>query len=194
VTFTATASTANPGGSIAGVQLYDGTTLLGSGAAAGAGTWTYAWNTTGATAGAHNVKAKATDNLGGTATSSPAVVVQLSGGPVVLLKYTFPTALASNATGTAYDPTTIASGLDTTATGTALMRFGWGSGLTGGGTNIGSNGYATDPEVQVHPTAGTGANSTASTTIANSQSSRTLGSLGRGGSLGSGGSLGMVLR
>ncbi len=35
---------------------------------------------------------------------------------------------------------------------------------------------------------------TASTTIANSQSSRTLGSLGRGGSLGSGGSLGMVLR
>jgi hypothetical protein len=81
VTFMASASTTNPGGSIAALQFFDGATLLGSGAAAGGGVYTYAWHTSGATLGLHAVTARATDNLGLSTVSSPATIINLAAPP-----------------------------------------------------------------------------------------------------------------
>jgi hypothetical protein len=81
VALTATASTADPSGSITAVQFYDGASLLGAGTLASgtssSGTWTYAWNTTGTPEGLHNLTAKATDNSARQTTSSPATVVNV---------------------------------------------------------------------------------------------------------------------
>jgi hypothetical protein len=77
INLVATASTTAAGGSIAAVKFYDGATLLGSGTLnTGNGTWTYAWNTTGAAGGLHSVTAVATDNIGTPATSAPATAIQ----------------------------------------------------------------------------------------------------------------------
>jgi hypothetical protein len=81
VSFTATASDPNAGGSITALQFYDGATLLGSAGAAGGGVYTLAWNTADATAGLHNVTARATDNLGLSTVSSPATIINLAAPP-----------------------------------------------------------------------------------------------------------------
>jgi len=70
------ASATISGDTIASVQFYDGSTLLGSGTASGS-TYTYNWSTASATTGAQSITAKATGNLGGTATSS-AITVNLT--------------------------------------------------------------------------------------------------------------------
>jgi methionine-rich copper-binding protein CopC len=65
VTFAATASTTTPGASIASVQFYESSMLLGSGVFdSGSDTWTCAWNTAGAAFGMHFITAQATDNGG----------------------------------------------------------------------------------------------------------------------------------
>jgi methionine-rich copper-binding protein CopC len=81
VTLVAAASTTAPGGSIATVDFYDGAARVGRGAAAGSNTWTYSWNTSGVSAGLHNVTARAADNRALSATSSPATVIQIAGPP-----------------------------------------------------------------------------------------------------------------
>ena len=55
-------------GTISNVKFYEGTTELGTATAAGNGVYTFPWLST---AGTHSIVAKATDNLGGVATSSP---------------------------------------------------------------------------------------------------------------------------
>ena len=86
VNLVAVGSTTNSGGSIAGVNFYEGASLLGSGVYDGArDTWTYAWDSSGADLGNHNITATATDNFGLTATSSPATVVNIVGAPVVAI-------------------------------------------------------------------------------------------------------------
>jgi hypothetical protein len=56
---------------------------LGDGVAAGGGVYTFAWNTTGATLGLHNLTVMATDNLDFAATSAPATVVNVGLAPTV---------------------------------------------------------------------------------------------------------------
>ncbi|PTQ93958.1 putative secreted protein (Por secretion system target) [Mucilaginibacter yixingensis] len=83
----ANASSPNQGGSIAKVDFYNGSTLLGTSTAS---PFTYTWNNL--AAGTDTLKAVATDNIGLTTTSSK-VVVTVSTPPVVAI-----TAPAGNAT------------------------------------------------------------------------------------------------
>jgi hypothetical protein len=87
LTITATATDAD--GTVAKVEFYRGTTLIGQTTAA---PYAFAW--TGAVEGTHQITAKAYDNLGAT-TTSPAVSVTLNAAPVVRL--TSPLAAASYA-------------------------------------------------------------------------------------------------
>jgi len=68
ITLTATAS--DPGGSVAKVDFYEGSNLLGTDA-----TNPYSFNWTGVPAGTYTLTAVATDNLGATGTSSPATII-----------------------------------------------------------------------------------------------------------------------
>lgn len=74
ITLQATASDAD--GSVAKVEFYNGTTLLGSDATS---PYSFAWNNVGA--GTYSIKAVATDNAGATTTSSIISVI-VNGGPV----------------------------------------------------------------------------------------------------------------
>jgi hypothetical protein len=138
VALTATASTANSGGSLTAVQFYDGTTLLGSatrtGGTAASGTWTYGWVTTSGTVGLHNLKAKATDNFGLTATSSPATVINLITAPSVAI--TSPTSTTNVAVGGTVTLTATASTADAGGSLTAV-RFYDGTTLLGSATRTG---------------------------------------------------------
>jgi len=70
------ATATDTAGTVGTVEFFDGATKLGNGTFSG-GVWTYAWNTTGATYGHHNVTARATDNGGRLAVSAPATVVEI---------------------------------------------------------------------------------------------------------------------
>ncbi len=79
------ASATDADGSVASVNFYEGSTLVGAGVAPLSGNlWTFSWNT--AAAGNHTLQAVATDNLGAQTISAAATiqVVQASGITVVL--------------------------------------------------------------------------------------------------------------
>jgi hypothetical protein len=79
VTLVATASTTTAGATISNVTfLLDGAAFPTAAVFdAVSNTYTYAWNTTGVLAGAHSITARATDTVGGSAVSTPAVVINI---------------------------------------------------------------------------------------------------------------------
>ncbi len=107
VTLTATAADSN--GTIAKVDFYQGTTLIGT---ANTAPYSVIWNN--APAGSYSLTAKATDNQGGV-TSSSAVPVSIKTPPSVAL-----TAPASNATFTA--PTNITLGAAASSGGGSITQ------------------------------------------------------------------------
>jgi len=94
-----TATAADPDGSVAKVEFFDGGTLLNSDTSS-----PYAFSWTPATAGAHSLTARATDNTGATTTSSAVTVtVTTPQGPdtqAPTIAITAPANLAPNLTGT----------------------------------------------------------------------------------------------
>ena len=96
---TLSATAADPDGTIAKVEFFDGGTLLGSYTSS-----PYAWSWTPATAGAHSLTARATDNGGATTTSAAvAVTVTTPQGPdtqAPTVAITAPANLATGLTGT----------------------------------------------------------------------------------------------
>ena len=91
ITLSATAS--DPDGTVAKVEFYTGTTLLGTKTTA---PFTFAWS--GVAAGAYTLTAKATDNLGATTTSA-AVSITVAATPTITM--TAPSAGSAYATGQA---------------------------------------------------------------------------------------------
>src|SRR5215217_330419 len=71
-----TVSASDADGTVSQVQVYQGTTLLGTATAAGGGVYNYTWNNV--TAGAYSLTAKATDNRGALTTST---AVNVSSNP-----------------------------------------------------------------------------------------------------------------
>jgi hypothetical protein len=92
ITFTATASTARPGGSITSVKFYeDGWEIgwyVGTGTAVGGGLYTAAWAIPNST-GPSRIQALATDDLDVSALSAPTVVNIITGPPTVTLVCTY---------------------------------------------------------------------------------------------------------
>jgi len=85
VNVTATASPGAPGGSITGVEFFEGTMKLGNGVFdAGSGAWTYAWNTTGLSQFTHHVDAKATDSFGMSSVADPSTYINVVGRPAIV--------------------------------------------------------------------------------------------------------------
>ena len=96
---TLTATAADPDGTVAKVEFFDGGTLLNTDTAS---PFTFSW--TPATAGAHSLTARATDNIGATTTSTAVVVtVATPQGPdtqAPTIAITAPANFAPNLTGT----------------------------------------------------------------------------------------------
>jgi RHS repeat-associated protein len=131
VSLTATATVT--GDTIASVQFYDGSTLLGSGTASGS-TYTYVWNTGSATVASHSITAKAAASLSGTATSS-AATVKITAPPNPTVSITAPVNNSSYGKGS-----TVSLAATATITGDTIstVQFYDGSTLLGSGTASGS--------------------------------------------------------
>jgi hypothetical protein len=137
VPFTATATTTRAGGSISSVQFYDGATLIGTGAAAGGGVYTFTW--TASSAGTHNITVRATDNLGAQATSAPATVVTVT----ILYPSVAITSPTGTITGTQGTAVLLVATASTTAPGGSIASVQFYDGLTllGAGTTGGAGSY-----------------------------------------------------
>jgi RHS repeat-associated protein len=132
-TVSLTAAATVTGDTIASVQFYDGSTQLGSGTANGS-TYTYSWNTSSATIGAHSITAKATGVLGGTKTSS-AITVNITSTPTPTVSITAP---ATNSSFTQGANVALAATATVTGDTIAGVLFYDGSTLLGSGIASGS--------------------------------------------------------
>lgn len=116
ITLTATAS--DPNGSVAKVEFFDGSTLLGEDTTS---PYSLSWTPTAASAGTRSLAARATDNLGSVGTSSQvSVIVNLPPNVNPTAALTAPANGATLLTGTATNLTATASDADGSVTSVAF--------------------------------------------------------------------------